>query len=647
MAMTAAEKCSAIKLLYRGKFMFRHVAAALILLLTLTSAVHEAAAVSEAEKTFLSMYFTDEELVVVSATRSLKSITRIAENVEVVTKEDIELMNAHSVADALQGVVGVQLRIDGGPRAFAFTLIQSSQYQHVAVFMDGIPLNMFTENLADVAAIPVQHVEKIEVIKGPASSAWGSSLGGVVNIITKSGTAQKSGGTLYGSFGEQTFFDVRADLYGKKDKTGYYFFAGRQQADGFRGLPIHSGMAFNDYYLKITHDLSPAADIVLTTFYNRGRRGEGNPDFDFIDDKNVENLFASLTVNAAVGTGAKLQVSAHSALRDWKYREVIPSSGDVYDYHSRDNAHGLSAKLTWALKDHAVVVGSDYDNGVVRVEDTYRDPSRDRVNKWAVYANDSVTLGKLSVTPGVRFDNDRLVGDFISPSLGITYDAFDKTLLRAYVARGFNSPPAPWGTDTVAYGYKGNPGLRPERVWSYQLGMETGILNHIWLKAAAFRHDISDAIVEESIDGDPVYTFTLTNKDRQRRQGVEVQFKTVPFRHVTFSGGAAYIHVKNLTNHETVRDTPKYTYDFSLKYDNEKSWKALVRGRYIWWDSTRPVSYNAVIVDANLIRRLYKKDSSECEVFVAAHNIFDGNQQVSIYYKIPDRWLEAGLRFKF
>ena len=76
----------------------------LALFLILASTVHEAAAVSEAEKTFLSMYFTDEELVVVSATRSLKSITRVAENVEVVTKEDIELMNAHTLADVLNGI---------------------------------------------------------------------------------------------------------------------------------------------------------------------------------------------------------------------------------------------------------------------------------------------------------------------------------------------------------------------------------------------------------------------------------------------------------------------------------------------------------------------------------------------------------------
>ena len=124
------------------------------------------------------MYFTEDELTVVSATRSLKSITRVAENISVVTKEDIELMNAHSVAEALQKVNGVQVKIVGGPGAFAYPYIQGSEFRHVAVFMDGVLVNMFSDNVADIAMLPVQHIEKIEIIKGPASSVWGSSSAG-------------------------------------------------------------------------------------------------------------------------------------------------------------------------------------------------------------------------------------------------------------------------------------------------------------------------------------------------------------------------------------------------------------------------------------------------------------------------------------
>lgn len=598
------------------------------------------------ERNFLLLYFKPDELKVISATRSLKSISRIAENVEVVTADDIKLMNAHSVAEALQHVIGVEIQPIGGPRAFAYADIQSSQYQHVAVFMDGVPLNLFSDNIADIAAIPVQQIARIEVIKGPASSVWGSSIGGVINIITKAGDAHKKGGTLYGSAGGRTFLDLRAELYGKKDKTGYYFFAGRQQADGFNGLPANSGYAFNDYYLKLSQDLSDKADAVLTVFYNRGARGEGNPGMDFLDNKVVENFFTTLSVNAELSRSVRLEVSSRYEFRDWKYHSITPSSGDIYDYHARDYAYGFSSKVIWSLEDQNIVLGTDYDKGSVRITDTYSEPSRDRVRRWAVYANDTISLGRFSVTPGLRFDNDRLIGDFVSPSLGVTYDLFEKTLLRAYIGRGFNSPPVPWEGDNVAYGYKGNPDLKPEKVWSYQLGIETGVLKYLWLKADLFRHDVTDAVVYVDID-DPPFTYTSVNRDKQRRQGVEVQFKTVPFYDITVSGGATYTKTKNPTTGETIRDYPTTTYDFGIKYDDNRCWKALLSGNYIWWNSSGGGNYNAMIVDANVMRKIYRQDKRSAELFLSVHNIFDGVQYPGIYYRNPGRWIEAGTRFEF
>jgi len=130
--------------------------------------------------------------VVISATRSLKSISRVAENVTVITVEDIELMNAHTLADVLYTVTGVQVGFDGGPGTIAWALIQGSDFTHVTVLIDGISINNLSDNVADISSIPSQIIQKIEVIKGPASSAWGSSLGGVVNVITKS-SARKTG----------------------------------------------------------------------------------------------------------------------------------------------------------------------------------------------------------------------------------------------------------------------------------------------------------------------------------------------------------------------------------------------------------------------------------------------------------------------
>lgn len=597
-------------------------------------------ALSETEKSFLSMYFTDEELVIVSSTRSLKSITRVAENIEVVTAGDIALMNAHTLADVLKSVTGVQIDIRGGLNGFAFISIQGSDPRHVAVFMDGVLINDFLNGYADIAMLPVQHIQKIEIIKGPASSVWGSSLGGVVNIVTKSGDNQnRNGGTVYGSLGERSFVNAGAELYGKKDKTAYYLYAGRIQADRIKGLYAKNDVAMNNFYLKLSQEIGKDTKVELTTFYNQGERKWTDPRNGTITNPEIENLFASLSLNTSLGDGVNLSLSARSALRDLLHREYYTDTSN-YTLHSRDNSHGLSAKLNWSMKDHTLVLGVDYDNGAGFFADEYvPEGQRDRVTKWAVYVNDTIGIGKLSVTPGLRYDHDRIIGSFISPSIGMTYVIDEKTLLRSFIAKGFSSAPSSWATDTPSYGYVGNSDLKAEEVWSYQLGIETGLLRHVWLKTSVFRHDIKDAIIPEDS--------TMKNKDKIRRQGIEVELKTIPIYNLSFSAGAAYIDTMDLIRDEPMHDIPKYTFDISLKYDDEKSLKALLTGHYIWFDSTKiGAKYNSFIFDFNLIKRFYKQESREADLFLTGHNLFNGSQHSNRFVN-PDRWVEAGIRFKF
>lgn len=624
----------------------KSVVSVLSIFLIILSAV-SAFGLSEAEKTFLSMYFSESELQIVSTTRSLKSITRVAENVEVVTKADIELMNAHTVADVLNRITGVQVRNDGGTGAFSYAHIQGSGHNHIAVFMDGLRVNLLNTDIADIGMIPAQLVEKIEVIKGPASSVWGSSLGGVINIITKSGADQmRSGGTLSGNMGEQTFLDARAELYGKKDKTGYYFYAGRMQSDGFRGTPPNNAVAFSNLYMKLSQDLGNSSQIVLTTFYDRGSRGSGYPALDWLDNVNIENLFATLTFNTSLAKGVDLSLSARTATRNWKFREKTPSTEALYDFRSRDSSSGASAKVSWNIDNHAVVAGFDYDDNLMKYYDTNGVDVRGRNAKTALFINDTIKIGKFSVTPGIRYDNADRVKDFISPSLGVTYELGEQTLLRATVSRGFNEPLIVMTKDNPVYGYIGNPGIKPEKVWSYQAGIETGALKYFWLKASAFRHDISDAIVQV-FQFDPVFSYMDVNQDRVRRQGIETEIRTLPFYNFTLSAGVAAIQNKNRDTGDVVRELPKYTYDASLKYDDKKTLRGLLSAHYIWFDSTSGGTYNAWVVDLNLIKKIYKQEDREAELFMTGHNLFDGYQHASKNYFNAQRWFEAGIRFKF
>src|SRR5512146_2197510 len=109
---------------------------------------------STKEKSYLSMYFTDEELEVVSATRSLKSISQVAENVTVVTASEIELLNAHTLADVLRTVTGIEVTLfTGTPGGKAQAAILGADERQATVLIDGVVFNHPGTNVADIGMI--------------------------------------------------------------------------------------------------------------------------------------------------------------------------------------------------------------------------------------------------------------------------------------------------------------------------------------------------------------------------------------------------------------------------------------------------------------------------------------------------------------
>ena len=213
---------------FSGKLIGVLAAAALILL----ARAPIVQAISEAEKSFLNLYFSDDELHVISATRSLQSIARVAENIEVVTADDIELMNAHTLADVLYTVNGVNVDFTGRFGAVAMTTIQGSGINQVTMLLDGVLLNNVSDNMTEAGFFPVTDIERIEIIKGPASSVWGSALGGVVNIITRSPGYKPFQGSVSLDYGTKNSADYRATASGRLGSFGYYLSGTGLRTDG-------------------------------------------------------------------------------------------------------------------------------------------------------------------------------------------------------------------------------------------------------------------------------------------------------------------------------------------------------------------------------------------------------------------------------
>lgn len=603
-------------------------------------------AITEAEKTFLSLYFTDEELQVVSATRSLQSIARIAENIEVVTADDIELMNAHTLADVLNTVSGVQVDFTGSFGARAMPNIQGATFERTTVLMNGVPLNNLNSTAAEVGFLPVEDIAKVEIVKGPASAAWGSALGGVINIITKGPGDKPFQGGTYLSYGTEKSADYRAAVSGRMGKLGYYLSGTGLHTDG-----LTEGFDNNAGYLGARLDYTPSdrTDLIFNLFYGDAPRGDGAyPVDDLLFGNHAKQLVSRLALATDAGRDGRVNVSVWTIKDDFlSYLRLISDGSELFRATVEERRFGGSLSYAWSRQAHALVVGTDYSLGTMR---TSHIPGKETEQKqWAAYVNDSINLGALTITPGVRYDDLSTGEPFVSPSLGLTYALSANALVRATVARGFHLPSlvATSGTNEINM-FQGNPNLGMEKIWSYQAGVEANIVNAVWLKVSAFRHELEDAFITAPVEGQPDW-WTTVNGGRQRRLGVEVAARTRPVHHLTLAGNAFFMKTEDLESDEDLLGVPRRVFDVSLKYDDERAFRALLKGRY--YHAAEPEDYLAdhggFIADLNLIRKFQLDAGVTVEVFASVHNLLDQNEFYYYQFPNPGRWYEAGVRTTF
>ncbi|MDH4233204.1 MAG: TonB-dependent receptor, partial [Nitrospirota bacterium] len=478
--------------------------------------------------------------------------------------------------------------------------------------------------------------------------AWGSALGGVINIITKAaGTSEKANGTLQASYGERETVDLGAELFGKKGGLGYYLSARGLETDGFN--PENDRLNRN-FFAKLSYGLFEDASIEGALMYNKNSGGVGLfTDWGVYDRDRMESLLSNLSLKSKIGAEMDMELSLKYAKGDWSYGSYLADTREpdpwFFPVETDNERYSASARLEWNPWRHSVVAGIDYEYGVVR--SNAFDEDKLTLSKYAVFLNDTIIIGNLTVIPGLRLDDTDETDMFVSPSLGLVYELRPDTLLRLYVARGFNDPQIAdlKGNSNWA---DANPNLGPETVWSYQAGVETGILKHFWLKVSAFDHEIRDEIAYVPSTTSPGER-TSVNIGKSRRRGLEAEMKTASFHKFVFSAAASIIRAKDLETDEEVKGVPTSTVDLGLSYDDNESIRGSLNGHSVMWneESYYEGRYNAMIFDLHLIKSIIRHGGVNVEVFATGHNIFNGAQYWTTPFINAGRWIEAGLRMKF
>ncbi|MCD6389628.1 MAG: TonB-dependent receptor, partial [Desulfobulbaceae bacterium] len=474
------------------------------------------------EDELLSMYFAEDELVE-SATRAPKPLRQVAENVTIITAEEIERMNAHSVAEVLNRVSGVFVSFNGRDFNSSASLhIQESDFEHVLVLIDGLRWNFATGGMAVTDSIPVEIISRIEVIKGPGSSTWGSSLGGVVNIITKkTGSSTRPTGVITGSYGEANSQQYSGTVAGKVGKAGYFLAVGSQDSDGLKGNRFYDR---SNIYGKVSLDLPHATTLTLTSGYSE-------PELRFFDayeynwrvEGKDRNFWTTTSLDSSLTDNINLNVSAFRKEQKYILTNYALPDKTFWSETYKDNwTNGISSSVSGHFGSHLLVLGGEFERS--ESKDETRERQYDET--WGVFVNDTISMGDFSLTPGLRYDHPSLTDDMTSPSLGLTWQVTENSLLRVLAAKGFRRP----YIDAAA------PGLDPEEVYSYQIGFETSALSFCTLKTTLFEHKLKDTWVWDWASSQ------YSNGSDTKRYGYEVEMATISFHDFSAQASFSYVY---------------------------------------------------------------------------------------------------------
>lgn len=398
------------------------------------------------------------------ASRTAAGRARAARSVEVITREEIRQTPARSVSDLLQWATGVETRARSG--AQADLSIRGSSFEQVVVLVDGVRMNdPQTGHFHLDLPVPVEDVQRIEVIRGPASALYGpDALGGVVNVVTRSeGPAGVSRARVEGG----GFGQVGAAATGRARFLGTDWAGSGEfrRSDGHRsGTDYRVGKAM----VRGRRPLGPGQ---LRTVAGASLRDFGANGF-FADFDSYEEtrtlLFSARWVQTDRPSGIRVEPRLSFRLHDDDFVLVRGQPELFRNLHTNWQAAGevvARARPTEAL---ALAGGMELRQEEIDSNNLGR---RAETRGAAFLEAVAGRRGELLGTAGLRLDAHEVYGAELSPNLSTAWWPWPAVKLRASAGRAYRTPS--W-TDRFleSPANRGTPGLDPEVAWSGEVAAE-------------------------------------------------------------------------------------------------------------------------------------------------------------------------------
>jgi len=588
------------------------------------------------------------EPIIVSASRSEIPSSHVADQVEVFTQEDLQALPAQNLAEALNYMPGVNIFNNGPFGQVTSVSIQGSDSRQVLVMVDGVPFNTQLSGQANLSEIPLEDIQQIDVIKGGASSAWGSSLGSVINVITKStGTTTQPQGQLTTTFGQFDETKNSLNINGKTGNLSYFSFGSFLNAHG-NLADSHTREIKN--FTKLNYDFNRDTSLMADFGYSGAKLLYG-PTGGVIYSQPYISRYGTLQVNAGQDEN---KMSAAYKINDQDIAfEMFNSTSraQIFSTLSHDFYQGVSLKDVYDINSNGVwTTGIDSDWHLIKSSTYLTKPQG--LNTDAPYTNLDWRIKEWDIIPGVRYDYNSRFGSQLSPSFGVVYHVpgWHDGLIRAKAARVFNAPALLWiYNSNQAFHVDPNLDLKAERANSYELGTERSLfIKGLKGELDLYRSDVRNAI-GTALDNNGF--LQQQNYKKFVRQGLEARLDyTMNMQWSIFIAGD-FNDVVNEETNRIFRDTgvARQSFKWGTSYQWPCGFKVSLEGYYNrWGTSAGEPNDRKPIFDVHLTQDIdHVMPDVDTEIFFNVYNITNSSYWSSPTFPLPGRYVEGGVSVKF
>ena len=593
---------------------------------------------------------TTLDTMFVTATRTAISTNDSLSPVSVITRDDIQRWQVNSVQDALRRTPGLSISNSGGQGKVSSIFLRGTNSDHVLVLIDGQRAASATTATAAIEQLPIELIERIEIVRGPRASLYGSeAIGGVIQIFTRQRTDAIRPYAIVGGGSDKTY-RATAGVSGQVDDAWFSFNSSHYHTNGFNacsGILNRAGCfdnePDNDGYVRTAGSARLGYNYEdLIEIEGNFLQTNGNTEFD----GSFQNR--SKTVNQVFG--GKLTITPTD---QWDISFSGGRSKDDSDNFNDGQFTGSFVtrrishltQVNYRLSDdHIFTSGFEYWDDRVGGTTDYAEKSRDNKAGFFQYQG---KYGSLDWLGGVRLDNNQQFGNNVTGDIAIGY-SFDSGIKvigsygRAFKAPSFNQLYFP-----DSQFFLSNPDLDPEKSQSIELQVRGSHYAIDW-SVNGYWTWIDNLISTVQIDPtDLASAFTSDNISESRIRGLELAASTTLYG-IDISANVSLIDPTDQSsgaNHGNVlARRPERTFTFNVDRSlGDFSIGTTVRGESRRFDNASNSSRIAGFVTVDL--RGEYRPHRDWAIQAKVGNLLDKNYENVRYFNQDDRNFLFTLRY--